>query len=91
MMNTHMVRADMVRRVYETWMQHRDWIENATETATTELNRATELLASKISSDAEAIAVFNPINAERTELVETADGCALISIPEFGYSIIKKA
>ena len=28
------------RRVFETWMQHRDWIERAAATASNELNKA---------------------------------------------------
>lgn len=79
------------RRVYETWMQHRDWIEKATETANSELHRATKYIASKISSNEETIVVFNPVNANRKELVETDDGCILLSVPALGYSTVKKS
>lgn len=79
------------RRVYETWMQHRDWIEKATETANTQLHRATKYIASKISSDEESYVVFNPVNAKRKELLETDDGCIMLSIPAIGYSIVKKS
>ena len=38
------------RRVFETWMQHRDWIERATETASNELQKAVAKLGLKVPS-----------------------------------------
>lgn len=79
------------RRVYETWIQHRDWIEKAANTAKSQLKNAVEYLASNIASDEEKTVVFNLSNSARQELIETADGYKIINIPSLGYSAISKA
>lgn len=79
------------RRVYETWMQHRDWIEKAAVFAKEELNRATRYLASKIASKEDKTVVFNPTNIKRQELIEISGGYKLVNVPEFGYMAIVKS
>ena len=56
------------RRVYETWMQHRDWIEKAEATAQKENAEALAAIAGKISAEEDSIAVFNPTAQDRREL-----------------------
>ncbi len=76
------------RRVYETWMQHRDWIEKAAETASDETDAALSALASEIPGDAGSYAVFNPTARTRNERV-IVDGCEAIvrEIPPCGYKV----
>lgn len=74
------------RRVYETWMQHRDWIEKAKKTADDEIQKALKAIASEISSNTEKCIVFNPTLLERTELIEEEEGYKISSIPPMGYT-----
>ena len=78
------------RRVYETWMQHRDWIEKAQKTADREIYRATKSIAEHIASDSEGYIVFNPTLLERQELIEQKEGYARVVVPSFGYCRISK-
>ena len=80
------------RKVYETWIQHRDWIEKATETAQSEGRLALQTVASHIKAGEESVVVFNPTAQERTELIVSDSGTeyALVTIPSFGYSSLKK-
>jgi len=78
------------RRVYETWMQHRDWIEKATQTAQTETDRALQAIAARIPAECDSFAIFNPTGLQRQELVETENGSALTDIPPFGYKVLAK-
>ncbi len=73
------------RRVFETWIQHRDWIEKAEKTAREECDRALSLLSSKVKSDTEKTLVFNPTLLKRRELVETENAVSLCDIPPMGY------
>ena len=75
------------RRVYETWMQHRDWIEKAKETAQTETTLALQTIASHICANEESVIVFNSTARERLEYIESEDGAsyALVEVPAFGY------
>ena len=79
------------RRVYETWIQHRDWIEKAAAFAKKELKRSTEYLASKIASDEDKTVIFNPANTERQELIESSCGYKLVNIPALGYTAVAKS
>ena len=79
------------RKVYETWMQHRDWIEKATQTAQEENDLALQTIAARIPAEEDSVAIFNPTALERQELVETEDGAAIANIPPFGYKVLKKA
>ena len=78
------------RRVYETWMQHRDWIEKAEATAKEELDSALASIAGKIAAEEDSLVLFNPTAQKRQEWVETADGGTLAEIPSFGYRVIPK-
>lgn len=76
------------RRVYETWMQHRDWIQKAEETAREESISALRAIAGMIPAEKDSIVVFNPTACSRRELVETEDGkSAVLDIPAFGYRV----
>ncbi|MDW7657509.1 MAG: glycoside hydrolase family 38 C-terminal domain-containing protein, partial [Bacillota bacterium] len=77
------------RRVYETWMQHRDWIDKADLTARLETTCALEAIGSQIKSDGQMLAVFNPTARERDERI-AFDGktAAVMAIPPFGYKTI---
>jgi hypothetical protein len=74
------------RRVYETWMQHRDWIDKAERTAVDESRRALDVLASKIAAAEKSLVLFNPTLVPRTELL-TVRGAKLLTpeVPSFGY------
>lgn len=79
------------RRVYETWMQHQDWIEKAEATARTENAAALAAIASHIPAEEDSFAVFNPTALSRRELVETDRGSCLAEIPAFGYRVVKRS
>ncbi len=77
------------RRVYETWMQHRDWISKAETTAKTECKTAIEAIAEIVKSD-DSVLVFNPTLLERNEIVEFEGKRAYVTdIPAFGYKTVK--
>ena len=78
------------RRVYETWIQHRDWIEKAQITADTETKKALISISDNITSDCECYVVFNPTLIERQELIEQKEGYARVLVPPFGYYKIPK-
>ncbi len=79
------------RRVYETWMQHRAWIERAETTARQEADAALRCIASKIQSNDEQVVAFNPAAQARTELLSFEGGQALSDLPSFGYAAIPAA
>ncbi|MBQ1256731.1 MAG: hypothetical protein IIX93_05610, partial [Clostridia bacterium] len=81
------------RRVYETWMQHRDWIEKAEATAETECQKALGVIASNISASEPSLVAFNPTARRMNTLIqnEDASGCARVSIPPFGYRAVPKS
>lgn len=80
------------RRVYETWMQHRDWIDKAETTAETEGGHALEVIAGKIRAEEEKVVVFNPTLLPRTEMIMSPDEeqYALADVPPLGYRVIRK-
>ncbi len=57
------------RRVYETWMQHRAWIELAEKTAQNEIDSAMSSLASHFRCETPSLLVFNQTTNNRTELI----------------------
>ena len=77
------------RRVYETWMQHRDWIEKAEAIARRECVAALKAIASRIPTREDSTVVFNPTGSRRRELVETPLGSCVAGIPPFGYRVIR--
>ena len=58
------------RPVYDTWMQKRAWIDEASKTATRESGRALRALASHVETAAPAVLVFNPTLQARRETVD---------------------
>ena len=76
------------RRVYETWMQHRDWINKAKKTAQDECERALKDIASNIPASEESVVMFNSTNQERTELMDIEGKSALVSIAPIGYGVV---
>lgn len=75
------------RRVYETWLQHRDWIENARDIADSETRSALKAIADKVKGSGKRVLAFNPAAFERTEKL-TSDGECSASLPPFGYKVI---
>jgi len=74
------------RRVYETWMQHRDWIQKARAVAGGETRKALESIAGKIPAKEERLALFNPTALDRREMVRTRNQAgAVVEVPAFGY------
>ena len=82
------------RRVFETWMQHRDWIDKAEQTARYESRRALEALSGKIGVSCDSVVCFNPTLIPRCEVAEVTlkSGKAVKfmtpEIPSFGYLAI---
>lgn len=79
------------RRVYETWMQHKDWIHTAQKTAENECKNALNTIARHINCSEDAVVVFNPTLKTRTELVEHGGKkCIVSDIPPLGYKTVPK-
>jgi len=79
------------RRVYETWMQHRDWIAKARETAETEASAALHALAEKIDTPEDSVLLFNPTMFARRELLFSSDGAGRKlspEVPSFGWQLV---
>ena len=77
------------RRVYETWMQHRDWIEKAAETARSETESALDALSGLIPCGEDSVIVFNPTSRVRDERIRM-DGREGIAreLPPCGYKVV---
>ena len=81
------------RDVYETWIQHRDWIDKAEETAQHESQRALDAIVAMIPRSGPSIVAFNPTLIPRTETIEvvlqngTMTKVRTPKIPSFGYSV----
>lgn len=78
------------RRVYETWMQHRDWIDKAQEVANNEQKLAlTTLLNKRVNVPQDGVFLFNPTLSPRQEVV-ALDGKKFLSpkVPSFGYAVV---
>lgn len=74
------------KRVYETWIQHNDWLNKVKETAKREIQKALSVIAGEISTDKDSLVVFNPTSSSRKEWVEDREGTyALLEIPAMGY------
>jgi len=82
------------RRVYETWLQHRDWIDKAEAIAINESSRAFKVIASHISAAEPSLVVFNPTLQKRSELIDftfdNGNDIRLLTpeIPSLGYIVI---
>lgn len=81
------------RRVCETWMQHRDWIETAEATADRAASSASEALFARNGKEPRHLAFFNPTLTPRREIVEIgADGgrrrALSPTVPSFGQTVV---
>jgi hypothetical protein len=82
------------RDVYETWLQHRDWINKAEQTAQTESERAIKSIAEKIPVQKPSVIVFNPMLQSRIETIDVSIGngqsvkIRTPEIPPLGYAVI---
>jgi hypothetical protein len=80
------------RRVYETWMQHRDWIEKAKNTAEMHSETALRRIIDNVEVRQKSVFIFNPTAQKRTELVTCGGNqCLVRDIPAFGYRIVNAA
>lgn len=71
------------RKVYETWVQHIDWVDKALNTGRTEGEKALRMIASHIPTDRKTTVVFNSTAQQRHACVVSEDGTkyALADIP----------
>lgn len=77
------------KRVYETWMQHNDWLNKVKATSEKEIDRALTALAGNIPADEESTVVFNPASVERREYFINKEGnYAEVQVPAMGYTVI---
>ena len=76
------------RRVYETWMQHRAWIELAEKTAATVTQDAMEAIAANVQCDEPSLLVFNPTMQKRKECITWDESCKLTTLPLFGWTLL---
>ncbi len=83
------------RRVYETWLQHRDWINKAEAAAKNISREALGVLRSKIAGDDDSFLFFNPTLIPRSEIIELPINGKIQriktpAIPSFGYKTVLK-
>ncbi|MDO5580914.1 MAG: glycoside hydrolase family 38 C-terminal domain-containing protein [Planctomycetia bacterium] len=83
------------RRVFETWIQHRDWIDKAEQTARSVSQNALDVLGKKISVQEDSILLFNPTLIPRSEIMELSVNGKTVQIrtpkiPSFGYKVVSK-
>lgn len=76
------------RRVYETWLQHRDWIDKAAAAAREETGRALHAIASQISAEEASVVAFNPLGRARTETIRRGNEFVRAELPPMGYTRI---
>ena len=78
------------RRVYETWMQHWDWVETAQRTADQESQRALGAVAARIPAKEPSLVVFNPMARPRTERIchEVSLWSEPVELPPMGYATV---
>ncbi len=68
------------RRVYETWIGHRDWLSKASKIASDEAETALNALGKNIKGSGNRTLLFNPVAFERKH-----NG---IQLPAFGYRVV---
>ncbi len=79
------------KQVFETWMQHNDWLNQAKAIADMHTKRAAASLADQISTKADSIVVFNPASVLRQEYVTDETGAyAPAAIPPMGYCTVDR-
>ncbi len=71
------------RRVYETWIGHRDWIGKAAETASRETHLALQAIGANIPGGSNRVLLFNPTAQERNHKG--------IMLPPFGYRVMQES
>lgn len=74
------------RRVYETWMQHRDWIEKAHRTAEKVSAEAIKVIADNADTKGKKNMMFNPTLHDRMVNIDKKS----ISVPPLGYVMFDK-
>ena len=74
------------RSVYETWIQHRDWIDTALETGRTVRDLALKSLAAAAGTKEDSLLLVNTASAAREEWAEDAEsgGICRVTLPAFG-------
>lgn len=78
------------RKVFETWAQHRDWIEKSKAAAQKYINSSMKSIVSHLSIAEDSIVVFNPTAYKRNELLMHNEFKTLVcDIPPFGYKTVK--
>lgn len=83
------------RRVFETWLQHRDWIDKAEATAQKISREALNVLGQKINVSEDSLLLFNPTLISRSEIIEFVSKGKKVRvktpvIPSFGYKTVAK-
>ncbi len=76
------------RRVYETWMGHRDWLQKAENIAKTEIELSLNALAKSINGNIGDTIVFNTMAKQRTELLNINGKYVLQKLAPFGWSVL---
>ena len=77
------------RRVYETWMQHRDWIDTALCTAKDESEKALQAISAVIHTDGPCVVAFNTTAREMHTDVEYMDRiCPDAVLTPMGYTVL---
>ena len=79
------------QRVYETWMQHRAWMDYADEVAKSVTRNALDSILSEVEISNDSVFVFNPASHARHFTLEIeGDRFLRIKLPPCGYSVIEK-
>ena len=80
------------RRVYETWLQHRDWLEKSKLFAKEQIDKAINSICAKIDCQSDGVVAFNPTNTERVGIIKIDGGKKYkkVNLPKFGYKVIEK-
>ncbi len=76
-------------RVFETWMQHRDWVETAAKIAADASEAALEALAANVTAAEDSLLLVNATNQSRSAWAEKDGNAALVeNIPPMGYKTV---
>lgn len=77
--------------VFETWLQHRQWVEEAREIADNAVQNAMEAISAKVSLREESVLLFNTTLQERRGWVSDGDAIAYAEhILPAGYTAIPR-
>ena len=75
------------RRVYETWMQHKDWVDKVAKTADKNIDSALNCIKKHIYADKPMRVIFNPTMRERIYFDECSGNA--VNVPALGYTLVK--